>query len=111
MADPIFLRLYVFTFLVPLRFPRETMFGLSLPPIVCRRAHVLYTLSVFIFSYWSGVFGVVFFTLLQMLPVYLDCPFCIAPSVFSSVCFHEYHLIPFDFRCTLSFFYTKKYVL
>ena len=57
MTDPIFLRLYVFTFLVPLRFPRETMFGLSLPPIVCRRAHVLYTLSVFIFSYWSGVFG------------------------------------------------------
>ena len=51
------------------------------------------------------------FTLLQMLPVSLDCPFCIAPSVFSSVCFHGYHLIPFDFRCTLSFFYTKKYVL
>ena len=58
-----------------------------------------------------GFLGLFFFTLLQMLPVSLDCPFCIAPSVFSSVCFHEYHLIPFDFRCTLSFFHTKKYVL
>ena len=30
----------------------KTMFGSSLPPVVCRRAHVLFTLFVFICVYW-----------------------------------------------------------
>jgi len=32
----------------PLRFPQKTMFVSSLPPAVCRRAHVLFTLFVFV---------------------------------------------------------------
>ena len=32
----------------PLRFPHKTMFGSSLPPVVCRRAHVLIALFVFV---------------------------------------------------------------
>jgi len=30
----------------------NTMFGSSLPPVVCRRAHVLFTLFVFACVYW-----------------------------------------------------------
>jgi hypothetical protein len=37
----------------PLRFPHKTIFGSYLPPVVCRRAHVLFTLFVFIA--YSGV--------------------------------------------------------
>jgi len=42
----------VFTFLVPRCIVRsdfciQTMFGSSLPPVVCRRAHVLFTSFVF----------------------------------------------------------------
>ena len=42
--------LYVLSSLLlcSLRFPHKTMFGSSLPPIVCRRAHVLFTLFVFV---------------------------------------------------------------
>jgi hypothetical protein len=32
----------------PLRFPHKTMFGSSLPLVVCSRAHVLFTLFVFV---------------------------------------------------------------
>ena len=32
----------------PLRFPHKTMFGSSLPPVVCRRVHVLIALFVFV---------------------------------------------------------------
>ena len=76
------------------------MFGSSLPPVVCCRAHVLSTSSVgelmsylrylCLFAY-SGVqhilccVFVLFFFDLCILPVSLDCPFLIAPSVFSNV--------------------------
>ena len=45
--------LWVFTFWVPCcdvhyDFRIKTMFGSSLPPVVCRRAHVLFTLFVFV---------------------------------------------------------------
>ena len=36
----------------PLRFPHKTMLGSSLPPVVYRRAHVLFTLFVFVCAYW-----------------------------------------------------------
>ena len=36
----------------PLPFPHKTMFGLSLPLVVCRRAHVLYTSFVFVCLKW-----------------------------------------------------------
>ena len=46
--------LCVFTFRVPFcdvryDFRIDTMFGLSLPPVVFRRAHVLFMLFVFVF--------------------------------------------------------------
>ena len=59
-----------FTFRVPFYdirydFHIKTMFGSSLPPVVCRRAHVLFTL--FVFTCAKG------------------CLFLIAPSIFSNV--------------------------
>ena len=33
----------------PLWFPYETMFGSYLPPVVCRRVHVLFALCVFVY--------------------------------------------------------------
>jgi hypothetical protein len=47
--------LCVLTFLVPrcdvrYDFRIKTMFGSSLPPVVCRRAHVLITLFVFVYA-------------------------------------------------------------
>ena len=50
------------------------MFCSSLPPVVCRRAHVLFTLFVLLF-------GFVFLHIVYpMLPVSLHCPFFIVPS-------------------------------
>ena len=61
------------------------LFGSSLPPVVCRGAHVLLMLFVFVSVQWSTTcFGLFFFVLF---PVFLDCPFFIAPSVFSDVYF------------------------
>ena len=34
--------------LCPLRFPHKTVFGSSLLPVVCKRAHVIFTLLVFV---------------------------------------------------------------
>jgi len=60
------------------------MFGSFLDPVVCRSANVLFTLFAD-----SGVLHIlccVFLRLVYpMLPVYLDRPFLIAPSVFSNV--------------------------
>ena len=73
----------------------ETMFVSSLPPVVCRRAHVLFTLFEFVYIIYVVVFfvfcfflvlctlccqflwiGFVFFGLVcPMLPVSLGCPF------------------------------------
>ena len=71
----------------------KTMLGLSLPPVVCRKAHVLQTLFVAVcikccpthivlcscFIFLRFVYHV--------LPVSLDCPFLIA-SVFPNVYSH-----------------------
>jgi hypothetical protein len=81
--------LCVFTFWVPCcdvryDFRIKTMFGPSLPSVVCRRAHVLYTLFVFVVSNTYCVVSLFCFSL-SMLPVSLDCPFLIVPSVFSTV--------------------------
>ena len=92
------------------------MFCLSLPSVVCRRAHVLFTLFVFIWFVFTfsclyegscliyvicvylrivvaNTYCVVFLFCLYfvlclvyaMLPVSLDCPFLITPSVFSDI--------------------------
>ena len=69
----------------------KTMFGSSLPPVVCRRAHVLFTLYVFACAQWCPTHIVLCFCFVfprhvyHMLPVSLDCPFLIGPSVFSNV--------------------------
>ena len=64
----------------------KTMFSSSLPPVVCRKVYVLFTLFVFVCS--SGVFALfdfVLYTLHCMLQVSVDCPFLIVHSVFSNV--------------------------
>jgi len=61
----------------PLWFLHKTMFGLSFLPVVCRRVHVLFTSFAHI--------GVQLRLVCPMLPISLDCPFLIAPSVFSNV--------------------------
>ena len=66
----------------------KTMFGSSLPPVVCRRAHVLFTLFVFACVKWCPMHIVLCFVFLRlvwpMLRVSLDRPFLIAPLVFSN---------------------------
>ena len=63
----------------------------SFLPVVCRRAHVLFTLFVFVCVSWCATYCVVIFCFVflrlvcPMLSVSLDCPFLIAPSVFSNV--------------------------
>jgi hypothetical protein len=62
--------------LVCYNFRIKTMFCLSLPPVVCRRAHVLFTL--FAYSGVQHILCCVFLCLLYpMMPVSLDCPFLI----------------------------------
>jgi len=90
--------LCVFTFLVLCcvvsnDFRNKTMVGSSLPPVVCRRAHVLFTLFVFVWvklcpthillCFWFDYLRLVY----PMLPVSLDYPFLMPSSVFSNVYF------------------------
>jgi hypothetical protein len=75
----------------PLRFRIETMFGSSLAPVVCKRAHVLFTLCVFACVEWCLThivlcFGFVVIRLVwHVLPVLWIDHFFIVPSVFSNV--------------------------
>jgi hypothetical protein len=63
------------------------MFGLYLPPVVCRRAHILFTLFVFVWAWWSPTHVVLCFCFVflrimyPVLLVSLDCLFFITPSV------------------------------
>jgi hypothetical protein len=81
--------LCVFTFWVPCCDVRyvfciETMFGLSLSPVVYRRAYVLLTLFVFVCVYWCPTHNVLYFCfnilrlVYHMLPVSLDYRYVIA---------------------------------
>ena len=72
-----------------LRYPHKTMFGSSLPPVVCRSVHVLFTLFMFVFVKRCPTHIVLGFSLscVPILPVSLDCSFLIVPSVFSDVYF------------------------
>ena len=66
------------------------MFGSSLPPVVCRKAHILFTLLMLAYVNLCPTHIVLCFCFVfrrrvyPMLPVSLDCPFLIAPSVFSN---------------------------
>jgi hypothetical protein len=65
----------------------------SIPPVICRRAHVLVTLLCLFAQ--SGIQHILFcvfvlfvlnlYLVYTMLPVSLDCSFLIVPSVFSNV--------------------------
>ena len=74
-----------------LRFHIITMIGTFFPPVVCRMAHILFTLSVFVCVEWCPTHIVLCFSfacllfVYPLLPVSLDCPFFIVPSVFSNV--------------------------
>ena len=82
-------QLCVFTFWVSgcdvrYYFRKKNMFGSYFPPVVCRRAHVLFTHSG-VQHIMRCVSALFFFVLL---PVSLDCSFLIAPSVFSMAFFN-----------------------
>jgi hypothetical protein len=68
------------------------MFGSSLPPIVCRRAHVLSTLFVLACIYWCPTHIVlclrfVYHRLVYpMLPISLDCPFLEDKDIYTLDC-------------------------
>jgi hypothetical protein len=84
-----------FTFCVPCCDVRiKTMFDSLIPPVVCRRVHVLFTLFVFVHSGVQHILCCVFVLFVfvlclvyLMLSVSLDCPFLITPSVI----FNVYH--------------------
>jgi hypothetical protein len=61
----------------------KTMFSSSLPPVVSRRAHLIYAkyvcLRIVVTNTHCVVFLLSFF--LVLLPVSFDCPFLIAPLV------------------------------
>jgi hypothetical protein len=82
-------QLCVFTFSVPCcevryDFRIKTMIGSSLRAIVCRRAHVLFMLFVFVCIKWWPTHIVLCFCFVlprlvnRMLPISLDCQFLIA---------------------------------
>jgi hypothetical protein len=88
------LLLYFFTFLVPCCDVRydyrvKTMFGSSLPPIVCGRLmSYLRCLCLFAYIGVQHILSCVFLGIVcPVLPVSLDCPFLIALSIFSNVYF------------------------
>ena len=88
--------LCVFTFWVPCCdvryvFSIKPMLGTSLSPVVCRTAHVLFTLFVFVCAKWCPVHFVLCFCIdflrlvYPILPVSLGYTFLIGPSIFSNV--------------------------
>ena len=63
-----------------------------LPPVVWRRAYVTFTLFVCAYSVVQHILCCVFIRLVYpMLPVSLDCPFLIVPSVFSNIYYLKYN--------------------
>jgi hypothetical protein len=77
----------------------NTILGSPLPPVVCRRAHVLFTLCFFAHSGVQHILCCVFVflrLLYHMLPVFPNYPFLIAPSGFSN---------NYDVRNIISFIY------
>jgi len=77
----------------------KTMFGSSLPPVVCRRAHVLFTLFVFVCAVMVNTYCVVFlfYFLHRVYPIVQFIwivHFFIAPSVFFNIyCNKAWHSV------------------
>jgi hypothetical protein len=71
-------------------FSIKKMFGSSLPPVACRRAHVLFTLFVFVCIYWCPThivlcFCFVFLRLVAYVASFYGLSILVDPSVFSNV--------------------------
>ena len=73
----------------PLRCPNKTMLGSFLPPVVCRRAHVLFTLFVFVYIQWCLTHIVLCFCFVCLRLVYPLLSFS-QDYFFSSVFFNVY---------------------
>jgi hypothetical protein len=89
----------IFTFWVPccavrFDFHIKTMFGLSLPPFVCRRAHMSYLRYVCLFAY-CGVQNI------------LRCVFVLFVFVLCALCFRFLWIVHFwlSLRYSLTFIY------
>jgi len=87
-----FVLLWVFTFWAPCcdiryNFRIRTVFGSSLPSVVCRMPqYLIYVICVCLRTMISNTCCVVFVLFSSsMLPVFLDCLFLISPSVFYNV--------------------------
>ena len=92
--------LYVFTFWVPSCDVHydcciKTKFGPSLPPVVCRRAHILFTL--FVFVAYSGVQHI------------FSCVFALLVFVLCTLCCHFLWIVHswLPLRNSLTFFYDE----
>ena len=72
---------------------RKTVFGSSLPPVVCKITNVLFTLFVFICVQWCLTHIVLFLFCLSLscCQFLWMCPFLNAPSVFSNVYVQLYY--------------------
>ena len=68
-----------------LRFPHAIGVWSSLPAVVCRRAHVLFTLLVLAWGQWRPIHIVLCYCFVFPRLGCLDCPFLISPSVLSNV--------------------------
>jgi hypothetical protein len=83
----------------------KTMFGSSLPPVVCRMNDVLFTLVVFVCEVVFNTYCVVFLFCISsscvypLLPVSLDCPFWISLSIF----FNDVYLMKTQIRVNYIF--------
>jgi hypothetical protein len=73
------------------------MFSLSLPPVVCRRAHILFTLFVFVCIVVSNTYCVVFF-----------CFVCLVLSVHNTASFSELSILNCPFSILQCLFKTQK---
>jgi hypothetical protein len=69
----------------------KTMLCSYLPPVVCRRAHVVFTLFVFVCVWWCPTHIVLYFlfclswSCVLCVASFFDCLFLVALSVFSNV--------------------------
>ena len=89
-----------------LRFPQKTMFGSSLPPVVCRSVHVLFTLfCVCLHIVVSNTYCVVFFFVLCILCCQFLCVFLrlVYPMLPVSLCFSS-SCVPYVASFSVFFF-------
>ena len=98
----------------PLRFPHENDIRLVFTSCYFWRDHVLFTLFVFVCVWWCPThivlrFCFVFLRLVcSLLPVSLNCPFLIGPSLFSNVYSYNQAITP---RVLIKMIKTQPYTI